>query len=155
MPTRRSESSQWIESLLEAHADEIRDRDLRVRVESDPRFQIEMNEKLEAALIGLLHFVFSTVPDGCEIFIASVRGLGPVESLGSGSLALRWQVTGPERSRLREKVTSLRPIAGSAQRHAGSGIAVDLKEAFDEAGWDFELLATADDRELRASASTR
>jgi hypothetical protein len=149
----RLESSTWIALLLEAHADEIVDRAIHIRLEFDPRLQLSMDEKLEVALIGLVRFAVSTVPDGCEIFMASARGLGPVERLESGSLTLRWQVAGEKRGRPHEKVTAMRPLVGNARTHVQSRIAADLKDAFDAAGWGFELLAMAEDRELWAKAS--
>jgi len=149
------ESLTWIEQLVEAHSDEILGREIRVQFELDPQFQIGKNSALEAALTGLLRFVFSTVPDGCEVFVASARRLAPVAALGSGSLTFRWQAAGDERCQAREKVTALRPIAGNAQVHVQSIAADQLLGAFEAAGWDFELIALAEDREMWARASTR
>jgi hypothetical protein len=151
----RPESRTWIEELLSAHADDIFGRELRVQCEFDPLFPITKDERLEAALVGLFRFVFSTVPDGCEVFVASARRVAPVASVESGSLIIRWQAVGNERSRFREKVTALRPIVGDARTHAQSKLSADLKDAFEAAGWEFELSAMAEDREMWVCASRR
>lgn len=151
----RPEAHSWIEELLEAHADEVLRRDLRIQCELDPQFEITPGEAIKGALVGLLRFVFSTVPDGCEVYVASARKLVPVAPLGSGSVTLRWQTAGSERSRLREKVTALRPIVGNARAHIRSNAADDLRSAFEAADWDFELLSMTEDREMWACASTR
>jgi len=130
-------------------------REIFIRRELDPRFQIQIDAALEAALARLLHFVFSTVPNGCEIFVASARNLASVADLGSGSVTLRWQAAGHDRSRETEKVTPLRPIAAGARAHVDSDAAARSRAAFEEAGWELELFAMSEDREIWARASTR
>ena len=155
MADEHSTSLSLIEELLGVHADEIRNRAIRLRCEFDRQFQISEDAALEAALVDLFRFVFSTVPDGCEVFLASARTLAPVATLESGSLTLRWQTTGDERGGLPGNVTSLRPIVGSAHAHVQSKAASALECAFEAAGWGFELLAVNDDREIWLHVSTR
>jgi hypothetical protein len=145
----------WLAELLECHAVEIRERSLVVHSEFDSRFQMRRGRRLETALEGLFRFVFSTLPNGCEIYLASSRTLASIASLESGMLSLRWQVAGNARRPALAGVTTIRPIAGGAAFHAQSGAAVGLEQAFRDAGWSFSVDATNGDRELRVCASTR
>jgi hypothetical protein len=151
----RLPSSDWIEERIAAHAKEISAREIIVRVELDPRFQIVRNMPLEHAMTELFRFAFSTVPDRCELFVASTRTLASVSSLESGSLTLRWQAAGKKPLRSSESVAAIRPIVGDAQVHVKSRAARRLIGAFHEAGWDFELFGMNEDREIWARAATR
>jgi hypothetical protein len=150
-----SQSRVWIERLIAAHADEIDEREIIVRVEFDPRFQMMRDEPLQRALTALLRFAFSTVPDRCEIFIASTRKLASVSTLESGSLTLRWQAAGTRSLRSHGSVAAIRPIIGGAQVHVVSRAAQRLFGAFHDADWDLELCAMNGDREIWARAGTR
>ena len=150
-----SPSGAWIEDLIAVHADEIEAREIIVRLELDPRFQITRDRPLERAMTELFRFAFSTVPDRCELFAASTRKVAPVSSLESGSLTLRWQAAGTEPRRSRGPVAAIRPILGDAQVHVESRAAGRLIGAFDEADWDLELVGMNGDREIWARAGTR
>ena len=145
----------WLAELLECYAVEIRERDLVVHSEFDSRFQMRRDRRLEKALEGLFRFVFSTLPNGCEIYLASSRTLASVARLESGTLTLRWQVAGDARRPVPGGVTTIRPIAGGAAFHAQSRAAAGLERAFRDAGWSFSVDATNGDRELWVCASTQ
>jgi len=144
----------WLTGLLVPFAAEIRARGLIVRCELDPGFQLTRDPHLEAAFEGLFRFVFSTLPDGCEFYLASSRTTASVAPLGSGTLTLRWQVAGEARRSVSGEVTSIRPIAGGASFHARSSSVVALQRAFDDAGWTLDFEATNEDRELWVRAGT-
>ncbi|HEB89325.1 MAG TPA: hypothetical protein ENI85_07120 [Deltaproteobacteria bacterium] len=140
----------WIEALLAPHAIEVRERGLVLRRDFGDRPWMRRGSASEAALKRLFLFVFATVPDGCEIYLATLRSPAPVSALGTGMLALRWQVAGRENRGSGDGPIALRPVAGDATKHVDSRSARDLALAFSRADWDFELSRTADDRELWA-----
>jgi len=146
-------SEAWLAELLERHAVEIRERSLIVHSELDSRFQMRRDRRLETALEGLFRFVFSTLPDGCEIYLASSLAITPVAPLESGTLTLRWQVAGEARRSAPGGVTPIRPIAGGAAFHARASAATELRQAFLDAGWALDIAATNGDRELWVCAS--
>lgn len=90
-------SDSWLIELLDRHDVGIRKRSLLVRRELDPEFLLKREKRLELALERLLHFVFSTVPEHCEVYLASARSTAPIAAIGSGSLTVRWQVSGGTR----------------------------------------------------------
>jgi hypothetical protein len=143
-----SPSESWLMELLGSYAAEIRERSLVVHSEFDSRFQMRRDPLLETALERLFRFVFSTLPNGCEIYLASLATIAPVAALDSGALTLRWQVAGDARPSARGEVISIRPIVGGAAFHARSRAAGELEESFSDAGWTFDLDATNRDREL-------
>lgn len=145
----------WLTELLGPYAVEIQERSLVVHSELDSRFQMRRDPLLEAALERLFRFVFSTLPNGCEIYLASARTIASVTALGSGTLTLRWQVAGNSRRPAQGEATAIRPIAGGAAIHAQSNAAAELGQAFCEAGWTLDLDATSGDQELWLRASTR
>ncbi len=110
--TDQPASRQWIEQRLTAHKAEIQARGIRVVCEFESPFQIVESAAVHAAGKRLFQFVFSTVPDGCEVFIAAARKIASVAALESGSLTLRWQTTGNEGRVDRGSVAPLRPIPG-------------------------------------------
>jgi hypothetical protein len=148
-------SESWMLGLLAPYAIEIRDRGLIVHSELDSRFQLRRGPLLERALEHLFRFVFSTLPNGCEIYLASARAIAAVAPLESGTLTLRWQVAGAAGRLEAGEATAIRPIAGGAAFHAQSSSAVALRQAFSDAGWTFDLEATNGDRELWIRAATR
>jgi hypothetical protein len=148
-------SESWLNELLHSYAVEVRARSLTVHTELDSELYLRRDGQGEAALERLFRFVFSAVPDGCEVYVASARNDSPVAALGSGALTLRWQVAGNPSRPIRGKVTAIRPIAGAAVSHVQSTAAKDLERAFHDAGWSLDLTATSGDRELWARASTR
>jgi hypothetical protein len=148
-------SDSWLTELLAPFAAEIRGRGLIVRCELDSGFQLARAPHLEAAFEGLFRFVFSTLPDGCEFYLASSRTTASVAPLGSGTLTLRWQVAGEARHSTPGGVRSIRPIAGGAVFHAGSSSALALEQAFDDADWTLDFEATNEDGELWVRAGTR
>jgi hypothetical protein len=152
--TDQPASRQWIEQRLTAHKAEIQARGIRVVCEFESPFQIVESAAVHAAGKRLFQFVFSTVPDGCEVFIAAARKIASVAALESGSLTLRWQTTGNEGRVDRGSVAPLRPIPGNAAAHAESAAAQALGLAFRDAGWDFELRALNAGRELWLRVST-
>ncbi len=141
--------------LLSSYEVEIRERGLVVHSELDSHFPMRNDPLLDRACEHLLRFVFSTLPDGCEFYLAAVRANASVSRLGSGTLTLRWQVSGEARRPMPAEATAIRPIAGGAALHADSVAAVDLEQAFLAAGWTLELEPTQDDRELWVHAMTR
>ena len=147
-------SESWLSELVHSYATEIRARSLTVHPEMDQQFYWRLDGSGEAALAHLFRFVFSTVPNGCEVYVASARSGSPVAALGSGTLTLRWQVAGNPSRPIRGKVTAIRPIAGAAVSHLQSTAAKDLERTFHDAGWSLDLTATSGDRELWARAST-
>jgi hypothetical protein len=147
-------SESWLTELLGSYAEEIRKRSLVLHHELDSQFHLRLDRLLVAALERLFRFVFSTAPDGCEIYLASARRDLPVAALGSGMLTLRWQVVGTLPRAARGKLVSIRPISGGAAFHAESNAAADLERAFLEAGWTLELVVADGDHELWARAST-
>ncbi len=140
----------WIEALLAPHVIEVSERGLVLRRDFEDRIWMRRDSASEAALKRLFLFAFATVPDGCEIYLAATRNPAPVSALGSGILALRWQVTGREDRHADGEVVAIRPVPGDATRHVDSRSARDLALAFARADWEFELSMTADDRELWA-----
>ena len=148
-------SESWMLGLLAPYAIEIRDRGLVVHSELDSRFQLRRDMLLETALERLFRFVFSTIPNGCEIYLASSRAIVAVAPLESGTLTLRWQVAGEAGRSGPGEATAIRPIAGGAAFHVQSSSAVALRQAFSDAGWTFDLEATNGDRELWIRAATR
>ncbi len=146
-------SDTWLAEILAPHAGEVQERKLIVRTEFDPRFQMKYDAKLEAALKRLLRFVFATLPEGCEAYLAAARSAAAVSVLGSGELTCRWQVAGrPEGSRDREAI-AIRPVAGGGAFHRQSKAALELERVFAEAAWSLRLEATNDDLELWARAA--
>jgi len=147
-------SDAWLTELLIPHAAEIRERSLVVHSELDPHFRMRCEAGLEAALGCLFRLVFSTLPDGCEVYLASRRSIAAVSPLGSGMLTLRWQVAGEVRRMAPGKATAIHPIAGGAAFHEQSNSAAELERAFRGAGWTLEIEAMNGDRELWVRAST-
>jgi hypothetical protein len=141
-------SESWFAELFERYAMEIRERNLIVRCELDSRFQLRRDPRLESALEHLLRFVFSSLPDGCELYLASSLVIASVVPLESGTLTLRWQVEGDARRPPVGGVTPIRPIAGGAAFHAQSRVASELRRLFLDAGWALDIDATNGDREL-------
>jgi hypothetical protein len=145
----------WLAGLLDPYAEEIRERSLIVRSELDSRFQLRRDRRLETALEGLFRFVFSTLPNGCEIYLAASLPIASVAPLESGTLSLRWQVAGDARQPVPGGVITIRPITGGAAFHARSKAAAELEQAFRDAGWSLDVDATNGDRELWVCASTQ
>jgi len=143
--------SDSIEGLLAGHATEIAARDLRVRTELDPQWTRDATPASVEAFRKLLRLVFATVPDGCEVYVASARSTAPVARLGAGQVTARWQVEGAS-ERAGDQVSSLHPRPGSAWAHARSPLARRIREAFARAGWVFELEARTSGDELLARA---
>jgi len=154
-PDASAPTRDWIEGLIAAHRDEVEAREITVRIELDPRFQIAREGPLESAMVDLFRFAFSTIPDRCELFVATAREIVPVSALDSGSLTLRWQAVGAASLRDRGSVTAIRPIAGGAQVHVESRAAQLLLSAFDAASWNLELIAVNGDQEIWAQVGTR
>jgi len=155
MPFEEIETSEsWILGLLIPYAAEIRERDLVVHSELDSRFQLRRDPLLETAIERLFRFVFATLPEGCEIYMAASRAIAAVAPLESGTLTLRWQVAGEAERSGPGEATAIRPIAGGASFHAQSSSAVALRQAFSDAGWTFDLEAMNGDRELWIRATT-
>jgi hypothetical protein len=143
-------SDSWLADLLEPHATEIQARALLLHLEPDPRFHIERDPDVVAGFESLLRFVLSTIPDGCEIFVASARSDSAVAALGSGMVTLRWQVVGAELPGADDKITPIRPIPGAAEAHAGSPTAREIEATLGRAGARLDLSAAPGDRELWA-----
>ena len=139
-----------LERLLAPHMIEVRKRRLVLRREFGDGLWMRHDSASEAALKRLFLFVFATVPDDCEIYLAATRRPVPVSALGSGILSFRWQVAGRESRAPGNRPTPIRPVPGDATKHVDSRAARDLAIAFSRADWEFELSTTADDRELRA-----
>ena len=155
MPSEETKTSEpWLVDLLAAYAPEIRERSLILHSELDSRFQMRRDPLLETALERLFRFVFSTLPNDCEIYLASSPTIAPVAALDSGTLTLRWQVAGDARPSPGGGVIAIRPIVGGAAFHARSRAARELAQSFSDAGWTFDLEATNGDRELWLRAST-
>jgi hypothetical protein len=145
-------SDSWLIELLGSYTAEVRKRGLVVHHELDSQFHLRRDRLLVTALEGLFRFVFSTLPDGCEIYLASTHRNSPVATVGSGELTLRWQVAGTLPRPVRGNVTSIRPISGGAAFHAQSSAAAELEAAFLTAGWSLDLAAANGDQELWARA---
>lgn len=145
-------SESWLIELLGSHTAEVRKRGLVVHLELDSQMHLRRDRLLTTALEGLFRFVFSTLPDGCEIYLASARCDSPVASLGSGELTLRWQVAGTLPRPVRGNVTSIRPISGGAAFQAQSSAAAELEAIFLAAGWSLDLAVGNGDQELWARA---
>jgi hypothetical protein len=155
MPSEEIATSEpWLMDLLGPYAAEIRERSLMLHSELDSRFQMRRDPLLETALERLFRFVFSTLPNGCEIYLASSPTIAPVTALDSGTLTLRWQVAGEARPSPGGEVVAIRPIVGGAAFHARSRAARELAQSFSGAGWTFDLEATNGDRELWLRART-
>jgi hypothetical protein len=123
-----------IEGMLQPHAAEMELRRLRVRRELDASCQAEMSPALEAAFRELLHFVFATVPDGCEVYLATARSTASISRLEAGGIVLRWQVAGSREPDPDPVVTPLHPRRGDAAEHARSARAMRMCAAFVDAG---------------------
>jgi hypothetical protein len=147
-------SSSWLTELLDSYVARIQERKLSIQVELDPIFQMIREPNLERALRELFEFVFATLPDGCDFYLASARSIAPVTRLGSGAITLRWQVVGAIGRRTAGEVTPIRPIGGGASFHLQSDKARQLEEAFRTAGWTLDIDATSNDRELWVRAAT-
>lgn len=145
-------SESWLIELLSPYTAEVRKRGLVVHHELDSQFHLRRDRLLATALEGLFRFVFSTLPDGCEIYLAAARRDSPVTSLGSGELTLRWQVAGTLPRPVRGNVSSIRPISGGAAFHSQSSAAAELEASFLAAGWSLDLAAADGDQELWARA---
>lgn len=143
-------SEAWLRTILERHRPEAKDRELQVHMELDPRFQIRPSVDLANAVDGLLGFVLATIPDGCEIFVASTKNMAPVARLGSGTLTLRWQVTGFELPASEGNVRPIRPVAGGAASHLTSKPAQRVEALFEAVPAALEFSAADGDRELWA-----
>ena len=146
-------SSSWLAELLDWYAARIRERKLVVQLELDPSFQMMREPNLERALRELLEFVFATLPDGCDFYLASARSMASVTRLDSGTLTLRWQVVGETGRPTVGEVTPIRPIGGDASFHAQSDKAQGLQETFRIAGWTLDVEATSKDQELWVRAA--
>jgi hypothetical protein len=155
MPSEETTTSEpWLMDLLAPYAPEIRERSLILHSELDPRFQMRRDPLIETALERLFRFVFSTLPNDCEFYLASSPSIAPVAALDSGTLTLRWQVAGDARPSSGGDVVAIRPIGGGAAFHARSRAARELAQSFSDAGWTFDLEETNGDRELWLRAST-
>lgn len=143
-------SDVWMRESFERYRSETSERGLLVHEELDSRLQMRPEADLGRAIDGLLRFVLSTIPDGCEIFVASTRSTSPVAPLGAGTLTFRWQVTGHEPPPSEGNVRPLRPIAGGAKAHMGSKAARRIEEAFEGSSADLEFSVAEGDRELWA-----
>ena len=153
MTSRFVSSESLLAERLDAHAEEIRARGLLLHCELDAGFQMRPRAGLDAALEALIRFVLSTIPAGCEVYLASTRSAAPVSRLGEGRLILRWQVSGdPQTS---GNLRSLRPRAGDAATHAASKSGLRVRAAFAAVGWGMELVPLAAGRELMARIECR
>ncbi len=143
-------SDVWLSELLERYEPETSARGVLVHAELDERFQMRRDSDSADAIDTLLRFAFSTIPDGCEIFLASVRSDSSVAALGCGTLTLRWQVTGNELPITRGNVRPLRPVTGGAMAHMRSNAARRVEAVFEGVGAELVLSAAEGDRELWA-----
>jgi len=143
-------SDVWMRAVLEGHRTATSERGLLLHTEFDRRFQIRPSPELERGVDALVRFVLATVPDGCEIFVASTRDAVPVAPLGAGMLTFRWQVTGVTPPRGSGNVRPLRPVSGAATKHIRSKAARRIVKIFGGLAAEFELSAIEGDRELWA-----
>lgn len=141
-------ADRWIGSLLDHHAPEIDRRGLQVRRELDAELALRRTPAAERTLEQLLRFAFSTVPDGCEVFVAATRAASPVAAVGQGELVLRWQVVGRRAPGAAANVRPIRPVPGGASVHLRSGAAGELRAACAALDWILELSSANHDREL-------
>lgn len=141
-------SDVWLGELLDRHGVEVERRGLQVRRELDADLPLRRTGAGDRALERLLRFAFATVPDDCEVFVASARPLSPVAALGEGDVTLRWQVVGPEAADPGETVAPIRPLPGGATAHARSAAAGELRAACAALGWPLELSPANRDREI-------
>lgn len=148
-------SESCLAGFLDRYAAEIERRNLIVRSEFDSRFQMRRDQRLESAFEGLFRFVFSTLPNGCEIYLSSSLTIASVASLASGTVTLRWQVVGDARPSGRGGVATIRPLVGGAALHARSRAVGELVVAFRDVGWTLGVDAMNGDRELWLCASTK
>lgn len=155
-PDEDVSSNAWLTELLDPYVAEIQARGLILRIELDSRFPLTRVPLLEAAFERLFRFVFSTLPDGCELYLGSARRTAAVAPLGAGTLTVRWQVAGDARRSVPGAViTSIRPISGGAAFHARSSAGLALQQAFSDAGWTLDFDVTNQDGELWVRAATR
>lgn len=143
-------SEAWLHEIFERHRSEASERDLQIHLELDPRFRVRPSIELARAVDELVGFVLATIPDGCELFVASTKTSAPVARLGSGTLTLRWQVAGAERPASEGNVRSIRPVAGGAASHLASRVAQRVGARFEGTPASLELFAAEGDRELWA-----
>jgi hypothetical protein len=154
LPEEFEASDAWLANLLAPYRVEIDRRALVVRTEFDPRFQMRRDAGLEIALKRLIRFVFSTLPEGCEAYLASARSTAAVAPLGAGTITCRWQVAGRDQAPTRPGTVAIRPLVGGGAFHRESRTGHGLVRDFADAGWELRLEATEDDLEMWAWAAT-
>ena len=145
----------WLEELMDRHAAEIRSRALVLQMEFDPVFTLPLSEALGTAFRGLFRLILATVPDGCEIYLASARSTAPVSRLGAGQFNARWQVAGCADAGADAKLARLHPRSGSAAQHVGSALAARVLAGFAATPWEFALETLEGGREILARAWSR
>ncbi len=148
--------SAWLTALLSDSQPELERRGLHLHQELEGSFVIENTVDSERAFAALLDFVLSSVPDGCEIYLAASRHAAPVSRLGAGQFTVRWQLADREgRSPVasEDRVVPLRSMRGDAPSRAEVEWLSSIRDGFDAAGWDFSLDSVGDGQELLARVS--
>jgi hypothetical protein len=150
--------SAWLAALLSGSRSELERRGLHVHQELEDSFVIADAVDARKAFAALMRFVLSSVPDGCEIYLAASREVAPVSRLGAGQFTVRWQVTDLE-DRLRSagegRVLPLRREPGESRNRVQSEAIRSIRAGFDAAGWDFSLDEVGGGKELLARVSRR
>jgi hypothetical protein len=142
----------WLEELMDRHAAEIRSRALVLRMEFDPVFTLPRSDALGTAFRALFRLILATVPDGCEIYLASARSTAPVSRLGAGQFNARWQVAGRADAGAGVSLARLHPRSGSAAQHVRSALAARVLAGFAATPWEFALETLEGGREILARA---
>ena len=138
-------ADRWLRGLLDLHLSEIETRGLHVHFDGDEGIGVQEDPRFE------IDFVFETVPDGCEIYLAASRHRGPVTRVGAIEITLRWQI---ERGGQQpgQKVVPIRRRPFDSRSHLNSAAVKDLSAAFDSAHAVFRLDSIRRDEELIARA---
>lgn len=150
--------SVWLTALLSRSQAELERRGLRLHQEIEETFVIEQEADSERAFAALMRFVLSSVPDGCEIYLAASRHLAPVSRLGAGQFTVRWQVADrADRTPMaaESRVVPLRSKSDDAPNRAQAESLRWIRQGFDAAGWDFWLDRVGGGQELMARVSRR
>ena len=142
----------WLQGFLDRYDLEVSERSLSIHLDGEADFVLTRDARFDEALSRLIHFVFETVPDGCEIYLAAGRPPAPVSRVGAVEVTVRWQVAG-RGGQIRDRVVPIHPVAADARTLANAATSKGIRAAFAAAQSVFSLDVVRTGRELIARAS--